>query len=116
METGMALHLPSSRKVLSPVGVESSDGPEPGERCPTCNRRKAKPRTADSPTELKRWDALGPSERVEAVREGLDYLQEYVGIDPHSYPHLTLLEGLMALGAQQREELRRHFDRRSEAI
>ena len=114
METGMALHLPSSRKVLSPMGTDSGDGPEPGERCPTCNRRKAKPRHADSPTELKRWDALGPSERVEAVREGLDYLQEYVGIDPHSYPHLTLLEGLMALGAQQREQLRAHFSGRVE--
>jgi hypothetical protein len=49
-----------------------------------------------------------PLERAEALNEGLDVLQEYIGLDPSSYPRGTLLELLMVMGAQQREQLRSH--------
>ena len=44
----------------------------------------------------------------------MDALQEYALVDPHSYPLLALLEGLLALGAAEREELRAHFGGRVE--
>ena len=44
------------------------------------------------------------------MEEGLDALQEIVGADPHSYPKGHLLEALVLLGAQQREELQRYFN------
>lgn len=82
--------------------------PEPGTRCPTCHRRVNKPRKEDSPA-IKEVRLRGPVERVEALQEGLDNLQEFSGIDPYSYPGVTLLEALLALGAQHREELAEHF-------
>ncbi len=80
----------------------------PGTRCPTCHRRVNKPRTDDSPP-IKEVRFRGPVARVEAVQEGLDALQEFSKVDPYSYPGVTLLEALLALGAQHREELRAHF-------
>jgi hypothetical protein len=49
-------------------------------------------------------------ERVEALQEGLDALQEFSRIDPYSYPGVTLLEALLALGAMHREELKAYFE------
>lgn len=82
--------------------------PEPGTRCPTCQRRVNKPRKEDSPA-IKEVRLRGPVERVEALQEGLDNLQEFSRIDPYSYPGVTLLEALLALGAQHREELKAYF-------
>jgi len=82
---------------------------EPGTRCPTCHRRVNKPRKDDSPP-VKEVRFRGPTDLIEALEEGLDALQEFSGIDPYSYPRARLLEALLALGAQQREELKTHFD------
>jgi hypothetical protein len=83
--------------------------PEPGTRCPTCHRRVNKPRSEDSPA-IKEVRLRGPVDRVEALQEGLDTLQEFSGVDPYSYPGVTLLEALLALGAVHREELKAHFE------
>lgn len=80
----------------------------PGTRCPTCNRRVNKPRTDDSPPVRQMRISL-PTERMEAVEEAFDGLQEVTGIDPYSYPRGVLLEALLLLGGQHREELRAHF-------
>ena len=82
--------------------------PEPGERCVLCNRRRNKPRKDDSPT-TSEVRLRGPADIVEDTAEHLDILQEYVGIDPYSYPRLKLVSALLALGARHREELREHF-------
>ncbi len=86
----------------------ASNLPEPGTRCPACQRRVNKPRQDDSPT-VKEVRFRGPVERVEALQEGLDNLQEFSGIDPYSFPGVTLLESLLALGAIHREELKAYF-------
>jgi hypothetical protein len=82
--------------------------PAPGERCQVCHRRRNKPRSADTPP-IKEVRFRGPVERVEALQEGLDNLQEFAGIDPYSYPGVTLLEALLALGAIHRDELKAYF-------
>lgn len=87
--------------------------PEPGERCVLCNRRRNKTRKEDSPT-TREVRLRGPADVVEDTEEHLDILQEYVGIDPYSYPRLKLVSALLALGARHREELREHFDLESE--
>lgn len=84
---------------------------EPGERCPTCHRRVNKPRQASSPN-TKKVAAELPAERADALNEGLDNLQEYVGADSKAYPKGSLLEALLGLGAQRREELREWFEGR----
>lgn len=81
---------------------------EPGTRCPTCHRRRNKKRQEDSPA-VREVRFRGPSDRVDAAEEGLDALQEFTGVDPYSYPRIELLEKLLALGAQHREELRSYF-------
>lgn len=83
--------------------------PEPGERCALCNRRRNKLRKEDSPKQTKEVRLRGPAALVEDVEENLDILQEYVGIDPYSYPRLRLTDALVALGARHREELKEHF-------
>lgn len=80
----------------------------PGERCPTCDRRIPKPRQTTSP-ETSTLGVRLPLERADALREALDALEAYCGVDPHSYPRGSLLEALVLLGGQQREELRRYF-------
>lgn len=82
---------------------------EPGTRCPTCHRRVNKPRQEDSPA-VREVRFRGPTDLIEALEEHLDALQEFTGIDPYSYPRARLLEALIALGAQQREELKAHFE------
>ena len=84
--------------------------PEPGERCQVCNRRRNKPRQGDSPTARELRIKL-PADRMESVEEALDALQEVTGADPHSYPKGSLLEALLVLGGQHREELRTYFKR-----
>jgi hypothetical protein len=83
--------------------------PEPGERCGLCNRRVNKKRTENEPAATKRVGGVLPVERAEALDEGLDNLQEYAGVDPHSYPRGSLMEALLGLGARHREELRSYF-------
>lgn len=82
--------------------------PEPGERCTLCNRRRNKKRTSEEPT-TREIRIRGPIDIVEATEEHLDILQEYVGVDPHSYPRAKLASALVALGARHREELKEHF-------
>lgn len=87
------------------------DRPEPGERCRVCNRRRNKPRKDDSPATREMRIKL-PTERMEAVEEAFDALQEVTGIDPYSYPRGVLLEALLLLGGQHREYLREFFGNR----
>ena len=94
------------------VGV-SVIKPEPGERCQVCDRRVNKPRQASSP-HARRVAATLPPERAAAVEEGLEHLQAYVGADSTSYPRGTMLELLLLLGGQHREELRRYFSERGD--
>lgn len=82
---------------------------EPGTRCPTCHRRVNKPRKEDSPA-VREVRFRGPADQVDTTEENLDILQEYTGIDPYSFPRITLLDALLALGARHREELREHFN------
>ncbi len=83
--------------------------PRPGERCPVCSRRVNKKRTDESPKTVRVVFTL-PADRAEPVEEAIDALQEAVGADPHSYPKGHLLEALLVLGAQQREELAAYFN------
>jgi len=81
---------------------------EPGERCPVCHRRRNRERTDDSPP-VKEVRFRGPTDLIEALEEHLDVLQEWAQIDPYAYPRARLLEALIVLGAQHREEIRAHF-------
>jgi hypothetical protein len=83
--------------------------PQPGERCELCNRRRNKKRTEESPS-VRRLAISLPADRMEPVEEGFDALQQVVGADPYSYPRGTLLEALLVLGGQHREELARYFN------
>lgn len=83
-------------------------GPAPGERCTTCGRRRNKPRQNDSPTTREIRIKL-PADRMESVEEAFDALQEVTGVDPYSYPKGTLLEALLLLGGQHRDELAARF-------
>ena len=80
----------------------------PGTRCPTCHRRVNKPRQDDSP-DTKEIRIKLPVDRMESVEEAFDALQEVTGVDPYSYPKGTLLEALLVLAGQQREQLRSFF-------
>ena len=75
-----------------------------------CNRRVNKKRSEDEPAKTVRVVFTLPADRAEPVEEGIDALQEIVGADPHSYPKGHLLEALVVLGAQNREELARYFN------
>lgn len=82
--------------------------PEPGTRCPTCHRRVNKPRQNDSP-DTKELRIKLPAERMEWAEEAFDALQQTVGADPYSYPRGALLEAMLILAGQQREQLRSLF-------
>src|SRR4249919_4277576 len=86
-----------------------ADAIEPGTRCPTCDRRVNKPRKDDSPA-VREMRIKLPTDRMEAAEEAFDALQEISGVDPYSYPKGTLLEALLLLGGQQREQLRAYFE------
>ena len=90
------------------IEVLASYAVEPGERCPVCHRRKNRVRTDDSPV-VREVRFRGPTDLIEDLEEHLDVLQEWSGIDPYAYPRARLLEALIALGAQHREEIRAHF-------
>lgn len=104
-----------SEAILSEAEVETIEAlarlaaPEPGERCVLCNRRVNKPRQNDSPDTREMRIKL-PTERMEWAEEAFDAMQELTGIDPYSYPRGALLEALLVLGGQHREELRAHFE------
>ena len=84
--------------------------PQPGERCLLCDRRRNKKRSENEPAKTVRVVFTLPADRAEPVEEAIDALQEAVGADPHSYPKGHLLEALLVLGAQQREELAAYFN------
>jgi len=98
-----------SEAELEAIEVLAEYVPPAGTRCPTCHRRVNKPRQDDSPA-VREVRFRGPSDRVDAAEEGLDALQEFTKVDPYSYPRIELLEKLLALGAQHREELRSYFE------
>lgn len=83
--------------------------PEPGERCQLCHRRRNKTRTADSP-DTKEMRIKLPTERMEWAEEAFDALQQLVGADPYSYPRGQILEAMLVLAGQQREQLKAYFE------
>lgn len=85
---------------------------EPGSRCPTCHRQVYRPRKQTSPEARKIDAGRLPEERAAWVEDNIDALQEYVGADGESYSRGSLLELLVALGAEHREELKDYFERR----
>ena len=85
----------------------------PGARCPTCDRRVPKPKREDSPA-TKYVRAVLPNERADALSEAFDALQAYVGADIKSYPRGTLMEALVIMAGQRREELKAWFEGRDE--
>jgi hypothetical protein len=91
------------------IAVLADHAVEPGTRCPCCNRRVNKPRQDDSPDTCEMRIKL-PTERMENVEEAFDAMQEVTGADPYSYPRGALLEALLVLGGQHREELRILFN------
>lgn len=102
------------RVILTEQGeIEVVIPPEPGERCALCDRRVNKPRTSSSPG-TRRVVTVLPSERADNVEEGLENLQAYVGADSTSYPRGSVLELLLLLGGQHREELRSYYAERTE--
>lgn len=82
---------------------------EPGTRCPVCHRRANRPKQDDSPP-VREVRFRGPTDIVESVEEGFDALQEFTHVDPYAFPRIRLLEALLALGAQQREQVRAYFE------
>ena len=92
----------------SEAALSEAFAPKPGERCKLCNRRRNKPRQNDSPVTREIRIKL-PTERMEAVEEAFDAMQEVTGVDPYSYPKGVLLEALLVLGGQHREELAAYF-------
>ena len=110
MEEEVGVYLSSADRLLTPKRVvERGHDHEGGKRCPECHRRIPKPRTDRSPSEVARFQALGPRDRVESLREGYDNLMEYVEADPESYPMLVLLELGLSMLAGEREQVREHF-------
>ncbi len=97
-----------SEAELSAIAVLADYLPEPGTRCPTCNRRVNKPRQTESP-DTKEIRLRLPAERAEWAEEAFDALQQVVGADPYSYPRGVNFEALLVLGGQQREQLRELF-------
>jgi hypothetical protein len=83
--------------------------PEPGTRCPTCHRRVNKPRQTDSPDTREMRIKL-PTERMEWAEEAFDALQQVVGADPYSYPRGAILEAMLVIAGQQREQLKAYFE------
>lgn len=99
-----------SEAELEAIEVLADFALEPGTRCPVCHRRHNKPRQPTTPEARKVKAGTLPEERATAVDEGLDALQEFVGADGHSYPRGSLVEALVVLGAQQREQLKAYFE------
>lgn len=78
--------------------------------CPTCNRRIPKPKTETTPTS-RAVQARLPYEDALNVDVALDALVEYCGVTD-KYPKGRMIEALALLGGNQREELRRWFQKR----
>jgi hypothetical protein len=47
---------------------------------------------------------------MEWAEEAFDALQQVVGADPYSYPRGQILEALLVIGGQQREQLKAYFE------
>ncbi len=126
------MHLSSDGPVLAPFCFVGGDGgmrdvilsdaeaqaieilatflPEPGTRCPTCHRRVNKTQKKTSPEARAVKAGKLPNERADGFDDGIDSLQEYVGADQDSYARGALMERLLVLGIQRREELKAHFE------
>ncbi len=100
-----------SQSELDAIVVLADYLPQPGTRCPTCNRRVNKPRSEDSPS-VREMRFRGPNDLIDPLEEGIDALQEFTRVDPYAYPRARLLEALLVLGAQHREELKAYFEGR----
>ena len=103
----MSVYLTDSEREA--ITVLADHAVEPGTRCPCCQRRVNKPRQDDSPDTREMRIKL-PTPRMEWAEEAFDGLQEVTGADPYSYPRGALLEALLVLGGQHREELRILFN------
>jgi len=97
-----------SQAEIDAIEVLADYLPEPGSRCPTCNRRVNKPRQSESP-DTKEIRLRLPAERAEWAEDAFDGLQQVVGADPYSYPRGRIFEALLVLGGQHREQLRELF-------
>ncbi len=100
-----------SQAELDAIEVLANYLPEPGTRCALCHRRVNKPRQDDSPA-VREMRFRGPNDLIEPLEEGIDALQEFTRVDPYAYPRARLLEALLVLGAQHREELKAYFEGR----
>ena len=74
-----------------------------------CQHKFNRPRKSTSPEARKIRAGILPIEKAEAVEDGLDALQAFVGADETSYARGELLAALVALGASEREYLRIFF-------
>lgn len=83
---------------------------EPGAVCPTCDRRVNKPKQQSSPTTKVVSIGRLPVERQEALDNALKALLHYTGATNASYPAGSLLEAMVVLAGQHREELRAYFE------
>ena len=82
---------------------------EPGDRCPTCDRRVPHPRTPAAPVS-KTVQARLPVEEAVALDEALDALAAYTRADRGKYPKGRILQGAVLMAGQRREELREWFE------
>lgn len=103
----MTVHL--SEAELEVVEALAAHLPEPPFRCPMCQHKFNKPRKTTSPDARKVRAGILPLEKADAVDQGLDALQEFVGADTTSYARGELVAALVALGASEREYLRIFF-------
>lgn len=82
----------------------------PGEKCPTCDRRVNHPRKADSPTS-KTFSYRVPADEAEAHAEILEDAARYVGVAEQPFERFKLLALALALVLQ--DEGLRGFGRRA---
>ena len=85
----------------------------PGDVCPSCERRIPHPRQGSTP-DTAVLGVRGPKDRKEALHEGLKALSEFTGATKAKYPLCSLLEMLLVLGSQNREELKDWFEERGD--
>ena len=99
----MSVYLSDAEREIIAALAEHAEI-EPGSRCPVCNHRRNRPRKNDSP-DTKQIRITLPVDRMEWAEEAFDALQQVVGADPYSYPRGALLEAMLILAGQQREQL-----------
>jgi hypothetical protein len=83
--------------------------PEPGTKCPTCDRRVNHPKKADSPTS-KTFSYRVPVDEQEAHAETLDVAARYVGVAEQPFSQFKLIALALVLVLQD-ESLRGYAQR-----